>query len=134
MTHPLKMVSAKSVSFPNDDDDEEYRAEGDSANNVTNDTTVDAIISSVRHNYKPPSHSNDFLKHLESVKSSWPYDDDGRNNDKKEGQDSDNNDNYDGKRNETYKDDGGVFCNGEPSIDPSRMLDSVIIDGESNWI
>ena len=119
MTDSLKMASTRGA-IPNNDDDDEYN--------------TDATY--YRYNYTPPSHTNEFLKHLESVKSSWPNNnDDGRNNNK--GEDSDNNENLTDKINEIDKyinADGGVFCTGEPSIDPSRMLNSAIIDGESNWI
>ena len=118
MTDSLKMASTRGA-IPNNDDDDEYN--------------TDATY--YRYNYTPPSHTNEFLKHLESVKSSWPKNDDGRNNNKGEDS-SDNKENLTDKINECkcINDDGGVFCTGEPSIDPSRMLNSAIIDGESNWI
>lgn len=73
-------------------------------------------------NYKRPIHSEEFLRHLENVKSSWPCK------------------NYD-----TYKDDivdqkkfnskseYSVYCTGEPSIDPSRMLQSTS-DDDHDWM
>lgn len=74
--------------------------------------------------YKPPTHSDSFLNHLESVKSSWPYDP--------------NEDNEEISKTGTHEfnnlSDGGVRCTGEPSIDPSRMLQSVVVDGEADWI
>ncbi|KAL3798462.1 hypothetical protein ACHAW5_007414 [Stephanodiscus triporus] len=73
------------------------------------------------YGFKPPVHSDSFLRHLESVKSSWPRITDS------------NDDESDSEDNNIYLNDGGVRCAGEPSIDPSRMLHSVV-DGESDWI
>jgi len=64
-------------------------------------TLFETLDSKTTKQYKPPSHSNDFLEHLQSVKSSWPDNEE------------------------------GVHCTGEPSIDPSRILQSVVVDGES---
>ena len=66
-------------------------------------TLFETLDSKTTKKYNPPSHSNDFLDHLQSVKSSWPDNDE------------------------------GVYCTGEPSIDPSRILQSVVVDGESDW-
>ena len=61
--------------------------------------------------YTPIKHSEEFLLHLESVKSSWPYkDEDGTD------QTIDNGSDY------------SVSCTGEPSMDPSRMLQSLDYD------
>ena len=62
-----------------------------------------------QYGYKSPSHSASFLKHLESVRSSWPYD---PNDDESaiEGREK------------------SVPCTGEPAIDPSRMLQ------DADWI
>ena len=70
-------------------------------------TTTDSIGSNTRQ-YTPPIHSESFLQHLENVKSSWLPD--------------------------CSDADGGVPCVGEPTIDPSRMVQNAIVDGESNWI
>jgi hypothetical protein len=69
--------------------------------------------------YNPPKHSEAFLRHLESVKLSWPYND----NTAADVADHkiDNNSEY------------SVYCTGEPSIDPSRMLQS-ISDDDYDWI
>eukprot|EP00571_Detonula_confervacea_P005348 CAMPEP_0172314400 /NCGR_PEP_ID=MMETSP1058-20130122/22435_1 /TAXON_ID=83371 /ORGANISM="Detonula confervacea, Strain CCMP 353" /LENGTH=96 /DNA_ID=CAMNT_0013028259 /DNA_START=270 /DNA_END=557 /DNA_ORIENTATION=+ len=79
-------------------------------------------LKAKQYGYKPPAHSESFLRHLESVDSSWPFDP------------NDNNDESDISRDEkTYKNnDGGVRCTGEPAMDPSRMLQN-IVDGESDW-
>jgi hypothetical protein len=74
-----------------------------------------------RYGFKPPAHSESFLTHLESVKSSWPRITDSID------------DESDSEDNSRSHNDGGVRCAGEPSIDPSRMLHSVV-DGESDWI
>lgn len=62
-----------------------------------------------KDSYKPPKHTESFLEHLKEVKRSWPSD-----------QTSESNEN-------------GVFCTGEPSVDPSRQIQA-ILDGESDWI
>lgn len=63
-----------------------------------------------QYGYKSPSHSESFLKHLESVRSSWPYD---PNDDESAIEGSEK---------------SCVPCTGEPAIDPSRMLQN------SDWI
>mmetsp|Transcript_1675 Transcript_1675/g.2322 ORF Transcript_1675/g.2322 Transcript_1675/m.2322 type:complete len:135 (+) Transcript_1675:172-576(+) len=66
--------------------------------------------------YTPIKHSEEFLLHLESVKSSWPYkDEDGTD------QTSDSGSDY------------SVSCTGEPSMDPSRMLQS-LTDDDYDWV
>lgn len=71
--------------------------------------------------YKPPQHSESFLEHLKNVKQSWPFE---------EALDMDpDHTNTDDVSNSKY----AVSCNGEPSIDPSRQIQS-ILDGESDWI
>lgn len=72
--------------------------------------------------YERPKHSDSFLKHLEAVKSSWPYD----------GAAKDGNKEQTASENEVASEEG-VFCTGEPAMDPSRMVQGVF-DGESNWI
>ena len=66
--------------------------------------------------YTPIKHSEEFLLHLESVKSSWPY----KNEDATD-QTSDNGSDY------------SVYCTGEPSMDPSRMLQS-LSDDDYDWV
>jgi len=68
--------------------------------------------------YNPPKHNDSFLRHLESVKSSWPF------NDKIDEDDADPT-----TKSNKYR----VYCTGEPSIDPSRMLQS-ISDDDYDWI
>lgn len=66
--------------------------------------------------YTPIKHSEEFLLHLQSVKSSWPYkDEDGTD------QTSGNGSDY------------SVSCTGEPSMDPSRMLQS-LTDDDYDWV
>ncbi len=79
-----------------------------------------------QYGFKPPAHSESFLLHLESVKSSWPHLSDSFD----EEAEAYLNDKMDNTR---CLNDEGVRCAGEPSIDPSRMLQSVV-DGESDWI
>mmetsp|Transcript_22812 Transcript_22812/g.34572 ORF Transcript_22812/g.34572 Transcript_22812/m.34572 type:complete len:127 (+) Transcript_22812:78-458(+) len=69
--------------------------------------------------YTPTKHSEEFLRHLESVKSSWPYNDDV--DEDAADQTIDNNSDY------------SVYCTGEPCMDPSRMLQS-ISDDDYDWI
>ena len=73
------------------------------------------------HGYQSPQHSEDFLEHLNKVKEVWPC----------EGS-SDHN--Y-GKENDTEQSSTsyGVFCTGEPAVDPSRQIQS-FLDEESHWI
>ena len=68
-----------------------------------------STISTTQHSTMPPLHSESFLQHLENVKSSW-------------------------KPDSSDDDVGGVPCFGEPTIDPSRMVQNFIVDGDSNWI
>ena len=75
--------------------------------------------------YSPPKHSKEFLRHLESVKSSWPYNDDAD----KEDEDVADQAKDDVLSNCEY----GVYCTGEPSIDPSRMLQGISED-DQDWI
>lgn len=79
-----------------------------------------------RYGFEPPAHSESFLRHLASVKSSWPRISDSID---------DESDTYlsDKIMDNSILYDGGVCCAGEPSIDPSRMLQSVE-DGECDWI
>lgn len=56
------------------------------------------------------------------MKSSWPYD----------GAAKDGNKEQTASDNEVASEEG-VFCTGEPAMDPSRMVQGVF-DGESNWI
>lgn len=74
--------------------------------------------------YSPPKHSKEFLRHLESVKSSWPYNDDDADKEDEDDQIKD-----DVLSNSEY----GVYCTGEPSIDPSRMLQGISED-DQDWI
>lgn len=86
---------------------------------INDDTDENDIDSDGTRRYTPPKHSEAFLRHLESVQSSWPY-----NDDTEEGvadETKDNNSDY------------SVYCTGEPSIDPSRMLQS-ISDDDYDWI
>mmetsp|Transcript_4680 Transcript_4680/g.6827 ORF Transcript_4680/g.6827 Transcript_4680/m.6827 type:complete len:135 (+) Transcript_4680:129-533(+) len=69
--------------------------------------------------YTPTKHSEEFLSHLESVKSSWPYNDDV--DEDAADQTIDNNSDY------------SVYCTGEPCMDPSRMLQS-ISDDDYDWV
>ena len=89
---------------------------------------VDGIDSAA---YQSPQHSESFRRHLESVKSSWPY-----GHDTSDG--GDNEDTSDGGDNEKQSTldffDGGVQCPGEPAVDPSRMIQRITDDGESDWI
>ena len=66
--------------------------------------------------YTPTKHSEEFLRHLESVKSSWPY-----NGEDVTDQTSDISSDY------------SVQCTGEPSMDPSRMLQS-LSDDDYDWV
>ena len=75
---------------------------------TTTATTTNSISTTTRL-YTPPLHSESFLQHLENVKSSW-------------------------KPDSSDDDVGGVPCFGEPTIDPSRMVQNSIVDGDSNWI
>ena len=84
-----------------------------------NEPDLDA--KATRYSYKPPVQSESFRKHLESVESSWPYDSEDAANDSNGGSNK-------------VDSDGGVQCTGEPSMDPSRMIQNVLLDGESNWI
>ncbi len=96
------------------------RSDGDDESNIDGDA------DGTRRAYEAPAHSESFLQHLESVSSSWPHDK--------------NDDNYDelniGDEDKRYKsgNDWGVCCTGEPSIDPSRMVQNVVIDGECDWM
>ena len=72
--------------------------------------------------YKPPKHSAAFLEHLNEVKNAWPCE--------KTSDDAIPDDNNDMQSDSTGY---GVYCTGEPSIDPSRQVQS-ILDGESDWI
>lgn len=76
-----------------------------------------------QYSYKPPKHSESFLEHLKEVKKAWPS------------EITSNEPGEDEAKNDDASDpsDYGVFCTGEPSIDPSRQIRS-IIDGESDWI
>lgn len=101
----------------------------------SDDTSEDESIANVEGNvidskakkygYKRPAHSEYFLQHMESVKSSWPYDPNDDN------VSDDGADEISAKYNSVS--DKGVRCTGEPSIDPSRMLQSVV-DDDSHWI
>ena len=71
--------------------------------------------------YSPPKHSESFLRHLESVKSSWPYND------------GSGEDVADQTKDVSSNSEDGVYCTGEPSIDPSRMLQSVS-DDDHDWM
>ena len=66
--------------------------------------------------YNPTTHSEEFLRHLESVKSSWPY-----NGEDVTDQTSDISSDY------------SVTCTGEPAMDPSRMLQS-LSDDDYDWV
>ena len=101
--------------------------EGEGASNI-NAKGCSADSKAKQYRYKSPAHSESFLRHLESVKTSWPYDpNDGDSDDSEDGALDEKSD----KCKSFY--DGGVQCTGEPSIDPSRML-QVVLDGESDWI
>ena len=76
--------------------------------------------------YSPPKHSKEFMRHLESVKSSWPYNDDDADNEDEDVADQTKDDVL---SNSEY----GVYCTGEPSIDPSRMLQGISED-DQHWI
>ncbi|KAL7549373.1 hypothetical protein ACHAWF_012642 [Thalassiosira exigua] len=86
------------------------------------DSSPNFDSEAIRDGYSPPAHSEAFLRHLEDVRSSWPYDpeEDGISDTSEE---------------ETVHSftREGVQCTGEPSIDPSRMVQSVV-DGEFDWI
>ncbi|KAL7448851.1 hypothetical protein ACHAWC_000977 [Mediolabrus comicus] len=76
------------------------------------------------NSYSPPKHSKEFLRHLESVKSSWPYNDDSDKDKDVADQTKDG-----VLSNSEY----GVYCTGEPSIDPSRMLQGISED-DHDWM
>jgi hypothetical protein len=81
-----------------------------------------------KFNYKPPKHSDSFLEHVKSVRSAWPSSE--QASDKSDDSNGAENDlNVSGSETNTF----GVFCTGEPSVDPSRQIQS-ILDGESDWI
>lgn len=80
---------------------------------------VDGIDSAA---YQSPQHSESFRRHLESVKSSWPY-----GHDTSDGGDNEKQSTWDFF-------DGGVQCPGEPAVDPSRLIQGITDDGESDWI
>ena len=88
------------------------------AKNNEDDTSNSDRDSTIR--YSPPKHSKEFLRHLESVKSSWPYNDD---------EDVADQAKDDVLSNSEY----GVYCTGEPSIDPSRMLQGISED-DHDWM
>jgi hypothetical protein len=97
--------------------------DGDASSVITFGTGLDSKAK--QYGLKPPVHSESFLLHLESVKSSWPH---------LSGRiDEEDACRIDGMDNSKYLNDEGVRCAGEPSIDPSRILQSVV-DGESDWI
>lgn len=89
----------------------------------TNENDSSNTDSTMR--YSPPKHSKEFLRHLESVKSSWPY------NDVADKEDEDVADQT--KDNVLSNSEYGVYCTGEPSIDPSRMLKGISED-DQDWI
>ena len=68
-----------------------------------------------KYSYSPTKHSEDFLRHLESVKSSWPYNEE------------------DVTEQTNIGSDYSVSCTGEPSMDPSRMLQN-ISDDDYDWV
>jgi hypothetical protein len=72
--------------------------------------------------FRSPVHSESFLLHLEGVRSSWPHDASDESHRE--------HDVYDIGR---LGDGGGVPCEGEPSIDPSRTMRGAF-DGEYDWI
>ncbi len=109
---PLRMASTSNVF------------DGDASGVNTSGNELDCKAK--QYGFKPPAHSESFLLHLESVKSSWPHLSDSID----EEADAYLNDKMDNTR---YLNDEGVRCAGEPSIDPSRMLQSVV-DYESDWI
>ena len=118
-----KMQQSKSLLFASISDDD-----GEKSVDMEDSDVLDTKAK--QYGYKPPAHSDSFLRHLESVKSSWPYD---PNN---SGDELDDDGRIDDENSNKYKSisaDGGVKCTGEPSIDPSRMLQSVV-DGENDWI
>ena len=126
MLFSLSMLTSSEI---NEDEDEEYSA----INSEVDDYDDDMILlhsKAKQHKYKPPIHSQSFIEHLESVKSSWPRDYDSTVDASSDGGDCDQKEKYISD----IDDYGGVYCVGEPSIDPSRVLDSTIVDGESNWI
>ena len=108
----------------NEEEDEEYSAIISEVDDYDDD-----VLYSKAKQYKPPTHSQSFIEHLESVKSSWPQDYDSKVDASSDGGDCEQK-----EKHINIDDYGGVYCVGEPSIDPSRVLDSVIVDGESNWI
>mmetsp|Transcript_20266 Transcript_20266/g.42199 ORF Transcript_20266/g.42199 Transcript_20266/m.42199 type:complete len:177 (-) Transcript_20266:392-922(-) len=117
----LRRMKSKDFLFVANDD----AADHDKEDKVAyNDTT----IPQKKYEYKPPQHSESFLRHLAQVKSSWPGDCDDINNFDEEGVDSSGiNDKTIGKIS------GGVYCTGEPAMDPSRLVQT-IFDGESDWV
>lgn len=72
--------------------------------------------------YEPPKHSPAFLEHLNEVKNAWPSE-----------QSSDDEIRNENKNMQSDSTGYGVFCTGEPAIDPSRQVQSVF-DGDSDWI
>lgn len=90
----------------------------------TNENDSSNTDSTMR--YSPPKHSKEFLRHLESVKSSWPYNDVA---DKEDEDVADQTKDNVVLSNSEY----GVYCTGEPSIDPSRMLQGISED-DQDWI
>lgn len=88
----------------------------------TNENDSSNTDSTMR--YSPPKHSKEFLRHLESVKSSWPYNDDA---------DKEDEDVADQAKDVLSNSEYGVYCTGEPSIDPSRMLQGLSED-DQDWI
>lgn len=81
--------------------------------------------SGQNYQYKPPKHSASFLEHLNIVKKSWPSDIGKENDNETENETENDFDSTSGGY--------GVFCKGEPSIDPSRQIQN-IFDGESEWV
>eukprot|EP00581_Thalassiosira_minuscula_P016189 CAMPEP_0183731342 /NCGR_PEP_ID=MMETSP0737-20130205/35148_1 /TAXON_ID=385413 /ORGANISM="Thalassiosira miniscula, Strain CCMP1093" /LENGTH=190 /DNA_ID=CAMNT_0025964049 /DNA_START=1 /DNA_END=573 /DNA_ORIENTATION=- len=122
----LRMANVEEESSPNNvitDDDNTDNATTTTTITTKKDATTTLDAKAKQYNYKPPTHDESFLAHLESVKSSWTYDE----------EEDDTTTTNDSDKPSNNNNDWGVRCTGEPSIDPSRMVQSVV-DGESNWI
>ena len=89
--------------------------------NELNNEHLDSSNGTSNH-YNPPKHSDSFLEHLNEVKKSWLNDADDLNDVVNSTDDGpEGSFNY------------GVVCTGEPAVDPSRQIQS-ILDGEPDWI
>ena len=87
--------------------------------NELNDDHLDSSNGTCYH-YNPPKHSESFLEHLNEVKKSWPNI-------------ADNLNELVNSTDDWPEQSYGVSCTGEPAVDPSRQIQS-ILDGEPDWM